>query len=93
MSGGIKVGKNLITKNVLNKRALAESSLLYILEDDLITPGAKDLILQKKYKCKYIKREELKEIIKVILNDQLDSKKIKEEKTSELINEILKKIV
>jgi len=87
------VAKNLITKNTLNKRALAESSLLYIFEDDLITPGAKDLILQKKYKCKYLKKEELKTLIRTILNDELKLSNLSEEKVSKIIEQILSKII
>jgi ethanolamine utilization cobalamin adenosyltransferase len=87
------VGKNLITKNTLNKRALAESSLLYILEDDLITPGAKDLILQKKYRCKYLKREELRTLIREILKNELTLRNLSEEKVSKIIEQVLSKII
>lgn len=87
------MAKNLITKNTLNKRALAESSLIYIFEDDLITPGAKDLILQKKYKCKYLKKEELKTLVRTILNDELKSSNLSEEKVSKITEEILSKII
>ncbi len=87
------MAKNLITKNTLNKRALAESSLLYILEDDLITPGAKDLILQKKYRCKYLKKEELKSLIRYILTDELESANLIEGKVSKIIEQVLTKII
>lgn len=85
--------KNLITKNTLNKRALAESSLLYVFEDDLITPGAKDLILQKKYRCKYLKKEELRSLIRDILTDELESGSLSEEKVSKIIEQVLSKII
>ena len=87
------MGKNLITKNTLNKRALAESSLLYVFEDDLITPGAKDLILQKKYKCKYLKKEELRSLIREIIKDELKLSNLSEEKVSKIIEQVISKII
>ena len=81
--------KNLITKNTLNKRNLAKSSVLYIFKSDIITPGAQDLIKQKNYKCKYIKKEELKEIIEQILAE-MNLNNLKEDKLSEIMNRVLK---
>ena len=81
--------KNLITKNTLNKRNLAESSVLYIFKSDIITPGAQDLIKQKNYKCKYINKEELEEIIKQI-SAEMNVNDLKEDKISKIINRVLK---
>jgi ethanolamine utilization cobalamin adenosyltransferase len=87
------VAKNLITKNILNKRSLPESSVIYIFEDDLITPGAKDFIIQKKYKCRYIAKEDLKKLIKEILEEEIKSQELSEQKISKIINEVIKKII
>ncbi len=87
------MAKNLITRNTLNKKALAESSVLYILEDDLITPGAKDLIIQKKYKLKYVKKNELREMIKKIIKNEIQIDNLKEEKFSKIVDKIFKKII
>jgi ethanolamine utilization cobalamin adenosyltransferase len=87
------VAKNLITKNILNKKSLPESSVIYIFEDDLITPGAKDFIIQKKYKCRYIEKEDLKKLIKEILEEEIKSQELSEQKIYKIINEVIKKII
>lgn len=87
------MAKNLITQNILNKKSLVESSVLYIFEDDLITPGAKDFIIQKKYKCQYIKQEELKGIIVQLLKEEADFENLEAEKVSEIINKVFEKII
>lgn len=92
LSEGIKVAKNLITKKTLNKKALAESSLIYIFADDLITPGAKDLIREKKLRCKYIKKEELKAEIRKII-EELTTDQCSSEKKEKIIKSILAKII
>lgn len=87
------MAKNLITKNILNKKSLPESSVIYIFEDDLITPGAKDFIIQKKYKCRYIEKEDLKKLIKEILEEEIKSQELSEQKIYKIINEVIKKII
>lgn len=86
------MAKNLITKKTLNKKALAESSVIYIFKDDLITPGAKDLIREKRLKCKYLKKEELKLEIKKII-EELTTAEFSSEKKEKIITSILAKII
>lgn len=86
------MAKNLITKKTLNKKALAESSLIYIFADDLITPGAKDLIREKKLRCKYIKKAELKTEIRKII-EELTTDQFSSEKKEKIIKSILAKII